>query len=186
MACRFDNFECDTDQKKKALDQVKSHVEGDQVNTSNLILIGPTGTGKDHLTVAGVFHGLGVAAIAPKHSIAWCSGSVLFSELRSAMSERRCEGDVVSKYESSDVLIVSDPLEAGQELTSYQRQIWYRIIDYRYNNYLPIWMSLNATGKEQMIEMLGAAIVDRLADGATIVGCDWDSHRKASSGVERK
>lgn len=177
--CRFENYQVTSDKQRESVERVRTHVEGDLVNTTNLLLIGPTGTGKDHLLVSGIFHGLGTRNIAAGRMIGWISGSVLFSDLRSAIATKRDEAGVLSSCLNCDLLVVSDPLEAGQDLTNYQRQVWYRIIDHRYNNYLPVWMSINATGKEQMIQMLGAAIVDRLADGATIVGCDWPSYRRA-------
>ena len=184
--CRFNNFEIKCDAQKNALAAVRSHVDGESVKTGNLILLGPVGCGKDHLLTAGVHHGLGAYRLPPEGQVCWISGSGLFSSLRNAIHSKRCESNVLSPIENASLLVVSDPLEAGQNLTDYQRQVWYRIVDHRYNNFLPIWMSINATGRDQMVSMLGPAVVDRLADGAVVVACDWPSHRKAKAPEQRE
>lgn len=153
----------------------------------NLVLAGPRGTGKDHLLFAMA---RAVIKSVPGASVTWVSGMDLFAEMRDAIdSKERTERAEVNRWvranEPNNVLCISDPLpphsttDAKQaDLSSFQRQFLYRIIDGRYRVRKPTWVSINVSNSEDAARLLTPQIHDRLRDGALTCGCKWQSYRQ--------
>lgn len=147
---------------------------GDELKAgTNIVLIGPPGTGKDHLLAA-----LMREAVNKGHTVKWTSGAKLFARLRDDIETRSLESKAVSEYATSDVLTVSDPIWDGQPLTRHQRLRLGEIIDERYNNRQATWVSINAANRSEAEANLGGALVDRLRDGSIVLVCDWPTARK--------
>ena len=142
-----------------------------------LLLLGPSGTGKDHL-VAALFN----PAVDARLSVKWISGALLFSRLRERIdSTGESERKLLEEFTLPNILAISDPVPVGCELTGYQRVMLYQIVDARYNNRRPCWVTINASSGAEVDAKLGAPIVDRLRDGALSLACDWPSYRKSFS-----
>lgn len=140
----------------------------------NLILLGPSGTGKDHLLTGCVRK----AIKSGLTSVGWTSGPVLYSALRRGISENRPEDETIRPLLKCRLLVFSDM--AMTSLSDYQREIVYRIIDHRYNNRLATWVSANVTDRESFEAATSPQIVDRLIDEAVYVPCNWESYRKVA------
>jgi DNA replication protein DnaC len=157
----------------------------------NVLLLGPAGTGKDHLTVA-----LARAAISEcggekdsyngerggirlGFNIEWTSGPGLFSALRATFDRKGGGADRILKgLSTAKVLYLSDLMPPSGKLTDFQEETAYEVIDNRYNRRLPTWLTLNVASRSEMEAGLGSAIVERLIDGALILQCNWPSYRK--------
>jgi len=143
-------------------------------NGVNLILIGPKGTGKDHL-LAAMFD----ETLDKGFSIKWTSGAALWSRFRSAIDQDRTENQVTAEYITPDVLALSDPVPVCGALTPYQAAKLYEIVDARYNHCRPIWTTVNCQDGSAMAESLGGQVVDRIRDGAVSLACNWGSFRES-------
>lgn len=139
-----------------------------------IILTGPPGTGKDHL-----FAALARDALKLGLWVRWTSGLRFFARARDDIRDDVGESAAVLGYVRPDVLIVSDPTWQRQPLTPYQQQKLGQVVDDRVNRRKPIWVSINASGKEEAQRLLGGPLVDRLTDAALSLPCNWGSHRRS-------
>jgi DNA replication protein DnaC len=177
VTCEFGNFEITTETQKKAVDHLRNFA-GTLPGDRGLVLFGPVGTGKDHLLtalcrIAIMQHGL---------SLVWTTGPAICAAFREPMRyEDVTEHSVLHRFASPDVLAISDPVIAGGDLSKFETDKLYEVIDRRYSDRPPTWFTINVANRDKMITSLGAAIVDRLIDGAVTIRCDWPSHRKPSS-----
>jgi DNA replication protein DnaC len=175
--CSFDTFKVNSRKQKAVLDALLGYAKDFPARYrggTNIVLFGPSGTGKDHLLL-----GLARVAITEHHTkVRWQSGQELYSALRDAMKEDYPEGDVLSPYLGASVLLLSDPLPPRGELTEYQAASLFRVIDYRYRNLKPTWVTLNVASGEEAEKRMGVQVVDRLRHGALSLHCSWPSFRK--------
>lgn len=111
-------------------------------------------------------------------SVAWRSGPELYGSFRDAIGQDEPESAVVARLIFPTILILSDPLPPKGVLTDYQAQTLYRVIDGRYRECRRSWVSLNMADGSEADDRLGAALVDRLREGAVIVHCNWPSYRR--------
>jgi len=143
---------------------------------TGIVLTGPAGTGKDHL-IAALF----TPACSLGFSVRWTSGAGMFSRIRDAIQNDDAERMVISKYTACDVLALSDPQPITGALTQYQQTMLYAIIEARYNDAKPTWVTVNAKSYEEAADRIGGPIVDRLRHGAMCLACDWPSFRKSKA-----
>jgi hypothetical protein len=54
----------------------------------------------------------------------------------------------------------------------------YRVLDRRYREVKPTWVTINAEDADDAKAKLGAPIFDRLKDNAELVPCFWPSFRE--------
>lgn len=192
--CRLDSYVCETDAQRVALAKLRSYLGNieRQITTGNgVVLFGTPGTGKDHLLVSlavGLIEAHGTRPAggmtyrderpSGQFSIEWRSGAELFAELRAGIDGDQPEGRILGPVIQCDVLILSDPVPPAGELTRYQSEILYRVVDTRYTARRPTWVSLNVATAAEAAAKLGAPIHDRLRDGALAIYCDWPSYRR--------
>jgi DNA replication protein DnaC len=177
--CLLENYIATTDGQRKALAAVTGYCDDVAEHVSNgrgMILNGPVGTGKTHL-----LFGAARKAIGAGFTVQYRNVQALLSAFRSRMDDEEAESEnaMIDTLVSPDVLILDDVISPHGELTSYQEQIVYIIVEERYSAMRPTWAGLNAAGTEDAVRRIGAAIVDRLKDGALCLAFDWPSHRKA-------
>lgn len=174
--CRLHNFRCDVASQRTAANKLADFVgraHGEPKSGEGVFLFGPCGTGKDHLAMGaamGWIHNTGLAA-------KWLSGAMLFEKLRDSFDGRKTEGEVMGEYQRVPLLWISDPLPVRGELTQYQAEALYRLIDVRYSHKRPVIVTANIEpGKAD--ESLGPAIARRLRESTLQIHTNWPSYRK--------
>jgi len=173
--CSLDNFCCDHAGQREVVELLRGYIaawEDHRRHGRGIMAIGGVGGGKDHLLVATA------REIIQEHGVAvrWVSGPQLFSAARVHMG--RDEAGWLSDYFYPPVLILSDPLPPLGGLTDHQAATVQLIVDERYRNRRPTWVTLNCKDSSEADKRMGASIVDRLTADALIVKCDWPSYRR--------
>ncbi len=179
--CRIENFRLSVNpairtRQEKVLDELRGYAEELVKNISNgvnVLLYGPSGTGKDHLLTALCHR----AIVVERKRIYWNRGSRFFYESRDAMTYSR-EESFVRRHTSADVLYFSDPIPPVGHLTIHQANMLYEIVDERYRMKRPTWCSLNVSGIKEAEDRIGVATIDRLQEGALRGNCSWPSYRR--------
>lgn len=145
-------------------------------NGAGLVLYGPRGTGKDHLLVAVAYHAIKESGLR----VHWENGVDMFAEVRRAVGNesKQTVESIVRMLSRCDVLAISDPLPPSGTLTEFQQEFLVRVIDRRYSNRLPTWITVNVANRGELETRLSAPIADRLLEWATTVYCNWPTHRK--------
>jgi DNA replication protein DnaC len=144
----------DTEDKKRAFKTVK-----EKAWKTNLFLCGKSGTGKTHLAMSLTKDGAKYRRLPD-----------IFREVRMNFST---EQDVINRYGTTKFLIID---EVGrQKFTPFEKDLFFEIVDKRWNYELPTTLITNQDEKEFMKEY-GSAILDRLRP--TIVRFNWESRRE--------
>lgn len=174
----FETFKATTQPAKHNLTVCQQYVNTweDRKNAGEgLIFCGIPGTGKTHLAVSiareiaedlqeSVFITT-AARIIRAFRRTW-SGNSEFSEL-----------DVLAKYCDPDLLIID---EIGVQYgTDSERNILFEVINDRYEYLLPTILVSNLPLNE-LEEMLGERVVDRLLQGGIVLTFNWPTYRRGN------
>ncbi|WP_339911862.1 ATP-binding protein [Symmachiella dynata] len=175
--CTLRNFVASNESQHRVKTEMTEFCRNIQANVAggrNLILFGPTGTGKDHLMAAGIR-----AAIRDVGaSVKWANGVELFARVRDNMKNGGSEKAVANEFTEPDVLAISDPVPPMGGLTNFQMAFLQRIIDARYRRFLATWITINVANGREAEERIGTPAVDRLRHGCLQLFCNWGSYRK--------
>ena len=148
---------------------------------SNIIALGPSGTGKTHVALA-----LGLAACQKGHSVAFVTAAALVHELMEARDERRLRQ--LQKHLASVKLLILDEL-GYVPFTAVGSELLFEVLSHRYErgstlitSNLPFdeWTSVFGS------ERLTGALLDRLTHHVHILEMNGDSYRLASSRKRQK
>lgn len=173
----LDDFEVKHHAQREVVQHVRDYmfeIEQRVADGSGLFLIGPPGTGKDHLMVAVLF-----AAINKGLNALWVDGMELFAGSRDNIDTAKTEASWLSTYTKPDLLAISDPVPPlGSVKEGFQLATLFSIIDRRYRDLKPTLMTLNVSDRDEAERRMAPNIVDRLAHGAMVLRCDWPSYRK--------
>jgi len=171
----LENFRTQDAAAQRAIEALRQYADRLAENLAagrGLLLLGPSGTGKDHLLVA-----LGKEAAKLGKPVHRISGPELFAFMRDAMHGGE-EQQRLEVLQHVALLILSDPVPPLGGLTPYQASVLYGIVDFRWQQRKPTWCSLNVASSLEADERLGAAIVDRLQADAVVIRCCWPSWRR--------
>lgn len=141
----------------------------------NLTLFGPVGTGKDHLLACAMR-----AACQAGFDVEWVNGMDLFGAVRDQIDTEQSEARLLSQWIGPSVLAISDPLPPWGPLTPFQAATLFRIVDRRYRDRKPVWITGNFKDGAEAEDRVGAQAIDRIRDGALCLSCDWPSYRRAA------
>lgn len=177
--CRLSNFHCETDAQRHVVatlgataKRITEHVRG----CGGLVLFGEVGTGKDHLLAAMLYE-----AASRGLTVDWTNGVDLFGKVRDLIDIKGDDGKeskLVNHYRLPDVLAISDLVPPVGGPRQYSAEWLFRIVDARYREMKPTWVTVNAVNSEQAGELLTFPVVDRLKDNAVCISCAWSSYRK--------
>ncbi len=172
---RFVNYGTYNEPQRKALAAVKEWADEFSSHPQEpLILYGPVGTGKDHLAFAAA------RKVLIKHGGTACfmNGRSLFAKMRDCIGDDKREGDVLDSLIRPTLLLLSDPQPPIGELTSFQADTLYRLIDERYRRKRITLVTINAMNDDEASDAIGAASWDRMCEDSWKIFCNWKSHRK--------
>jgi len=172
----LEGFEAGHDAQREVLKHVRDYSENveERIATgSGLFLIGPPGTGKDHLAIAVLF-----AAAAKGVNVHWTDGMELFASARDNIDTAKTEASWMHAYTNPTMLAISDPVPPlGSVKEGFQLATLFSIIDRRYRDMKPTLLTLNVNDRDEAEKRMAPNIVDRLAHGALVLRCDWPSYR---------
>lgn len=178
--CNFQNYTIQCEAQKTAVVKLQKYLTNLEQHVSagdGVVLYGPTGTGKDHLLVAAI----GYAVIRHGINLVWRDGMTIFSDIREAFSDNESENSIIRELCRPEILAISDPLPPEAHLSEFRKETLFRILDARYSNRKPTWITTNVKDSVEMEHRLGVASTDRIRDGATAIHCNWESHRKVTT-----
>jgi len=151
----WDTWVADTDAKKKAFNNVRN-----MAWKTNLFLCGKSGTGKTHL-----------AMCLAKDGATYQRLPDIFREVRMNFST---EQSVIDHYGTVKFLIID---EVGrQKFSPFETNLFFEIIDKRWNYELPTTLITNLTEKE-FITDYGKGVLDRLRP--LTIEFSWESRRES-------
>ncbi len=177
--CEFDNFTINADPaiakpQRAVVKRLVDYSQGRPVR--NVLLIGPTGVGKDHLACA-------LLRVFSRRLIecGYVSGPDLFARVASSWKEGSSDSSVHKDYTGFQVLCISDPA-LPEGLSDANVKFLYRLVDDRYRQCKATVITMNAEGGEDAKKKLGQQTWSRLRDGAIEMGCNWPDYRVEGGG----
>lgn len=142
----------------------------------NILLIGSVGTGKDYLLAAIMYSAAGLGI-----DVKYVNGQEVFGTFRDRIDTGERDEEYFRELSLPTVLAVSDPLPPAGQPGAWDLQNLYRIVDRRYREMQPTWMTMNAASPEEINQQLSSQVFDRLRHNATIIPCFWPSYRGRSN-----
>lgn len=175
--CDFGNYRLENPGQKKFLAKSMAYakqIDQHWLDVRGLIFFGSAGTGKDHMMMA-----IAKAAFRAGYWVRWINGPTFRVRVRDAIrDDQELESAIFRELVSDDFLWLSDPVVGDQSLTPYQMEFLYRVVDHRYRNQKPMWVTANFASGKEFSGLIGSAIYDRLINKAVAMHCDWESYRK--------
>lgn len=147
-------------------------------NGTNLLFIGPCGTGKDHLLFSLM------RSIYQSHGVTYLNGADFRLKAREARRDGNgSEESLIDSLSKAELLCLSDPSPAGgASLSESQADVLYHVIERRCFKQRPTWATINLPAgsdlRETAIRIFTAQVWDRLKHRSIIVPCRWESYRK--------
>jgi DNA replication protein DnaC len=182
LGCRLSNFTIGS-QNASAMEEVVSELKryGEDMPErveagQGVLLFGSVGTGKDHLLTA-LAHS---AIVTFDMHVRWVDGTAFYRQVRDRMDSRDSEAELIERFSLPSILYFSDPLPPFGDLTPFQASALFSVIDRRYRDRKPTWLSLNVADSDEAARRLGPSIVDRMKDNTLVLRCNWPSYRKVA------
>jgi DNA replication protein DnaC len=170
----FDNFVAETPEQRRALSVCRDFAE--QFDTlsrrgAGLILMGPPGTGKSHLSAAIL------QALADSRRVQYTSAVDLIRAVRATWrrDSEQSERSLFSFLGSLDLLVIDEV--GAQYGTDGEAKIIFDVIDHRYRD-LRSTILITNRDRGGLREDIGDRAYDRLTETSRQVVFDWPSYRK--------
>jgi len=181
--CTSQNYQISDDpavavKQKAAIEKLKSYNKNMQQHVESgegVVLFGKHGTGKDHLLTVLAIH-----AVKQGYSVLLEKGMNIYRGVTETWGTASKESDRLKELTSPDILIISDPIPPGtSKLKDHENTFLYSVVDERYCNLKPTWVTANFFGLEDAENKISSQVIDRMKDGALTLYFDWPSYRKA-------
>jgi DNA replication protein DnaC len=165
------NRSCSGD-RNKALAAAMEHCTNREEGHKNLIIAGPCGTGKDHL----LFCVLAKFIFHANADVQHYRGCNLTAELIAGARDGKNE-QIIARCIDANILSISDPIPPSGEFSDFIRRSMLRIIDNRYADMKPTYLTVNLKDSKQMREKIGDEMTDRILEKGRAIRCFWESYR---------
>lgn len=135
----FKNFDTEgkpqriADAKQRVIKYYREFADIRKERHNSIAMLGQPGCGKTHLLMAlanSLLH-IGTAVIY----FSWVDG---FNDLKKNMDNL---DDMIKRLQTVEVLFIDDMFKGRREITDFQRETLFAIINYRYLNHLPVLIS---------------------------------------------
>lgn len=143
----------------------------------NLLLLGNSGTGKDHLAIGACKFIIREHGIQP----AWVNAQRWFAEMRDAIDAGASEVDAIETLAEPNVLVLSDPRPAAGPCTDRQVNLLYGVLDSRYSRQRATIITANVADAENAKRVFGVPNWERMRGGAWVVEMFWPSWREPAA-----
>ena len=144
------------------------------VGGEGIILFGSVGTGKDYLLI-------GAARVAIERAPGGVGQRAdVYGKFRDLIGSDDSERDLIRGFTDPTILILSDAIPPRGTVSDFQAASLYRILDQRYRQCRPAWLSLNVASAEEADQRMGAAAIDRVSHGA-LCAMPWPSYRRPAT-----
>ena len=181
--CTLDNYLIDTslpatdqDRQRRAVTEIGEFLNElpTQIDAGrNLILYGTVGTGKDHLMAVAC-----KAAAAANKTVRWRNASDVFTDAKATWGKRgESVDDILKPLQQADILALSDPIPAVGDIDAHEIRWLLSLIDKRYRDMKPTWVTLNAKDGADARRALSHQVIDRLQHNALVIDMKWNSYR---------
>jgi DNA replication protein DnaC len=138
-----------------------------------LIFYGPVGGGKDRCLAAMLYH-----AVERGFDCHWLSGQRFYGDVRDLMDSKQPEAPFFAGLANPMILAISDLAPPEGDLSVWNLAALYRLVDERYRELKPTWLTLNVETEAEAYQVLSAPTYDRLREGAMVLPFFWKSHRE--------
>jgi DNA replication protein DnaC len=183
VECTLENYMIDTtlqpvdqDRQQRAVREIRGFVDElpTQIDAGrNLILFGTVGTGKDHLMAVAC-----KAAAAADKTVRWRNASDVFTDAKATWGKRgESVDDILKPLQQADILALSDPIPAVGDIDAHEIRWLLSLIDKRYRDMKPTWVTLNAKDGADARRALSHQVIDRLQHNALVIDMKWNSYR---------
>lgn len=178
--CTLRNFESSTPTLDSAVQVCRQYVRDfptlHRKRGSGLLLLGPPGTGKDHLA-CGVLNGIETWQFGGPsgNELMFDCGFRFWEDLLRDFHDSiggydRPESVVLSSVANYDALVISDPvLSEGGSLSEFAARKFWMVVNQRYANHRPTIITANATSVEDLKNRIGEASASRLLHESVVV-----------------
>lgn len=173
----LDSFDAASEDAASVLAEIGHYVRNLRENVDSgagIVLLGRPGTGKDHLIVAVLR-----TAARKGYAVHWVDGAEFFAASRDNIDTNQTEDSWAKRFTMPDILAISDPIPpAGDVREGWQISTLFRVIDRRYRDMKPTFITINVKDAAEASQRMSGNIVDRLSHGALVLKCNWQSYRK--------
>jgi DNA replication protein DnaC len=176
--CSLSNYQIYHPNQQPVVDRLLAFTEAmpDRLSQGGgLILLGPQGTGKDHLLAAV----LKIAAARYRYAVSWWDGGNLFDMMAKAITGDTWEKERKRLVEPH-VLAISDPVAPRGPLSDAQLRRLRDVIDRRYRERVGTWITTNVDSREDAERLLTEPVMARIREGSEQIVCSWPSYRERS------
>ncbi len=175
----FESYECATEKQTKVLNVCKRYADNFSTvleNGVNLVMIGNSGSGKNHLAMA-----IANQVIRQRNTAMFVDAYMMLSDIKHAQqSNSERETDAIRALSKPDLLIID---ELGDQVGSdADKRLLNKIINQRYNDKRPCILISNLKYTVEngvgLKDFLGTRIITRISEGGgKILLFDWENYR---------
>ena len=167
------NFVTSNANQNAVKSSINAYLKSFSLRWKPLSISGPIGTGKTHLACA-----LANNLISARTSVRYTTMSAMLADIKRAYStDGITESGQIERYVNTFDLLILDEADVIRG-TENDLGLIFSVVNGRYNAMKPV-VTISNQPVAMLEGFLGARTVDRLAENAMSVVCDWESFRRS-------